>query len=99
MSPTEHTALEPPLTTSPAFPPPIDEDHLAEQERQFHETLEYCPAGLLVVDDDGKLIFHNARLREMLGYDKGELEAIDTRLFWQDLDQRARIIESLRQRG
>ena len=71
----------------------------AEHERQFREMLEFCPAALLVVDEDGRLLFHNARLRELLGYQKAELEGIDTRTFWHDLDQRARIIASLRDRG
>ncbi len=66
----------------------------AEHERQFREILEFCPAALLVVDEDGRLLFHNARLREMLGYSKEELDLIDTRTFWHDLDQRARIIDN-----
>ena len=45
------------------------EAQIAEQERQFREILEYCPAGLNVVDEDGRLLFHNARLRELFGYD------------------------------
>jgi len=64
----------------------------AEYERQFREILEYCPAALLVVDEDGRLLFHNARLREILGYSKDELDLCDTRLHWHDLNQRARII-------
>lgn len=32
----------------------------AEHERQFREILEFCPAALLVVDEDGRLLFHNA---------------------------------------
>jgi PAS domain-containing protein len=44
----------------------------AEHERQFREMLELCPAALLVVDDEGRLLFHNARLREILGYSKDE---------------------------
>jgi PAS domain S-box-containing protein len=72
---------------------------VAEQERQFLEMLEYCPAALAVVDEDGRLLFHNARLREILGYQKHEIEGIDTRLFWHDLEQRARIIASLQERG
>ena len=75
------------------------ESQVAEHERQFRETLEYCPAGLLVVDEDGRLVFHNARLRDMLGYETSEMERIDTKRFWQDLDQRRRMIESLRERG
>ena len=65
---------------------------VAEQERQFREMLEFCPAALLIVDDEGRLLFHNARLRELLGYRKEELELIDTRTFWHDVEQRARII-------
>ena len=55
----------------------------AEHERQFRETLEFCPAGLCVVDEDGRLLFHNARLRELTGYEKDELELFDTRRFWR----------------
>ena len=71
----------------------------AEHERQFREILEFCPAALLVVDEDGRLLFHNARLREILGYGKDELDRFETRTFWHDLDQRSRIIASLRDRG
>ena len=72
----------------------VDRD-IAEYERQFREILEHCPAGLNVVDEDGRLLFHNARIRELLGYTKEELHLFDTRKFWHDLDQRARIIEAL----
>ena len=44
------------------------EAKVLEQERQFREMLEFCPAALLIVDEDGCLLFHNARLRELLGY-------------------------------
>ena len=52
-----------------------------------------------MVDEDGRLLFHNARLRELLGYENDELDRIDTRKFWHDLEQRSRIIASLRDRG
>ena len=71
----------------------------AEHERQFREMLEFCPAALLVVDEDGRLLFQNARLRELLGYQTAEIEGIDTSTFWHDREQRARIIASLRERG
>jgi len=72
---------------------------LAEQERQFRELLEFCPAALVIVDEDGRLLFHNARLRDLLGYDQEEIDRIDTSTFWHDLEQRSRIIEALRDRG
>jgi PAS domain S-box-containing protein len=71
----------------------------AEHERQFREMLEFCPAALLVVDEDGRLLFQNTRLRELLGYQMAEIEGIDTSTFWHDREQRARIIASLRERG
>ena len=71
----------------------------AEYERQFREILEFCPAALLVVDENGRLLFHNARLREILGYSKDELDFCDTRLHWHDLNQRARIIKQLQDLG
>lgn len=77
----------------------VPEGALAEQERQFRELLEFCPAALLVVDDDGRLLFHNARLREILGYTQDELHLFDTRLTWNDLGQRERIIHQLRDHG
>jgi PAS domain S-box-containing protein len=75
------------------------EAEIAEHERQFRDILEHCPAGLNVVDEDGRLLFHNARLRELLGYDREEMHLFDTRRFWHDLDQRARIIDTLRAQG
>jgi len=71
----------------------------AEHERQFRELLEFCPAALLIVDEDGRLLFHNARLREILGYSHDELDHGDTRQHWHDLGQRERIIAQLRNRG
>jgi PAS domain S-box-containing protein len=75
------------------------ETRIAEQERQFREIVECCPAGLVVVDEDGRLLFHNARLREMLGYVEEEMQLLDTTDFWHDLGQRSRITETLRERG
>jgi PAS domain S-box-containing protein len=75
------------------------EAQVAEQERQIREILEYCPAGLIVVDEEGRLLFHNWRLREMFGFEEDELKLYDTKLFWHDLDHRARIVERLRERG
>lgn len=75
------------------------EAQIAEQERQLREILELCPAALVIVDDDGRLLFHNARLRELLGYQKEEIDLIDTRTFWHDLGQRSRIIAALRDEG
>jgi hypothetical protein len=42
------------------------------------------------------LLFHNSRIREWLGYSSAELHLLDIRKFGRDLDQRARIIEALR---
>ena len=51
----------------------------AEHERQFREILDFSPAALCIVDEDGRLLFHNARLRDIVGYGKDELDNIDTR--------------------
>ena len=75
------------------------EEQLAEHERQFREILDYCPAGLNVVDEDGRLLFHNARVRELLGYTEDEMNLCDTQRFWHDLKQRAEIIDKLRKGG
>ena len=52
-----------------------------------------------MVDEEGRLLFHNARLRDILGYSKQELDLGDTRQHWHDLEHRTRIIADLRQRG
>ena len=75
------------------------EAQVAEQERQLREILDFSPAAVNVVDEDGRLLFHNRRLRELTGYEKEELELFDTRRFWNDLDHRARVVELLRTRG
>ena len=72
---------------------------IAEQERQLHEILDYSPAALCVVDEEGRLLFHNGRLRELTGYEKGELELFETKRFWASLEHRDRVIETLRERG
>jgi PAS domain S-box-containing protein len=72
---------------------------VAEQERQLREILDFCPAALNVVDEDGRPLFHNWRLRQLLGYEKEELHLFDTRKFWHDLSHRERIVDLLRQRG
>ena len=74
----------------------LREEQLAEHERQFREILDFCPAGLNVVNEEGQLLFHNARVRELLGYEKEEMELFDTRKFWHDQKQRTEIIETLR---
>ena len=75
------------------------ETQVVEQERQLREILDYSPAAVSVVDEDGRLLFHNWRLRELTGYEKEELELFDTKRFWHDLDHRARVVELLRTRG
>ena len=72
---------------------------IAEQERQLREILDFCPAGLNVVDEDGHLLFHNRRLRDLLGYEREDLDLFDTRKFWGDLSHRDRIVDLLRDRG
>jgi len=71
----------------------------AEHERQFRELLEFCPAALMIVDEDGRILFYNERLRELLGCTRDELDGADSSVFWHDREQRTRMIASLRERG
>jgi PAS domain S-box-containing protein len=75
------------------------EAQVAEQEHQLRELLDFCPAAVSVVDEDGRLLFHNERLAEILGYERDELHLCDTRMFWHDLAQRARILDQLHEHG
>jgi PAS domain S-box-containing protein len=74
-------------------------EQLVQVERQFREVLEFCPAALSATDADGRLVFHNKRYREIMRYPKEEMDGIDTRRFWFDLDERQRIMATLRSRG
>ena len=62
------------------------EKQVVEQERQLREILDFCPAAVCVVDEDGRILFHNRRMRDLLGYEEHELELFDTKLFWHDLE-------------
>src|SRR3954451_13644610 len=73
-------------------------EHLLQVERQFREVLDFCPAALSATDDDGRLVFHNKRYREIMRYPKEEMDGIDTRRFWFDLGERERIMGVLRSR-
>lgn len=73
--------------------------HLVQIEQQFRDVLDFCPAALSATDEDGKLIFHNRCYREIMRYPKEEMDGIDTRRFWFDLDERERIMDVLRSRG
>jgi adenylate cyclase len=61
--------------------------------------LDYSPAAIGVVDEEGRLVFHNRRLRELFGYSQSELGLFDTRRFWHDLTHRDRLVDLLRSRG
>lgn len=67
--------------------------------QQFRKILDVCPAGLLVVNEEGRLTSYNQSFRDMLGYDDSELQDVDTRQFWTDLDQRERVNSLARERG
>src|ERR671916_1916622 len=74
-------------------------EHLSQVEQQFREVLDFCPAAISATNDDGRLIFHNKRYREIMRYPKEEMDGIDTRRFWFDLSDRPRIMDLLRSRG
>src|SRR5215210_611517 len=75
------------------------QEHLIETEQQFRDVLEFCPAAISVTDENGRLIFHNKRYREILNYTKEEMDGIDTRRFWFNLHERQRIMDILRSRN
>ncbi|MEM7042997.1 MAG: PAS-domain containing protein [Pseudomonadota bacterium] len=67
--------------------------------QQIRKILDVCPAGLLVVDEESRLVFYNQSFRDMLGYKDEELSGFDTRRFWTDPEQRERINDLARDRG
>jgi PAS domain S-box-containing protein len=74
-------------------------EHLNQVEQQFREVLDFCPAALSATDEGGKMVFYNKRYREIMRYPKEEMDGIDTRRFWFDLDERQRIMDVLHSRG
>jgi len=67
-----------------------DEDGLA-LARNPADVLGSLPCGVLSFNDDGRVVYTNATLRELLGYDEGELESghverafsLGARIFYQ----------------
>ena len=43
---------------------------------QLRELLEFSPAAIGIVDEAGRLLFHNARFREIFGYSQSEFSSI-----------------------
>ena len=77
----------------------LKQQEKAQSERQFREIVEHCPAGLVIVDDDGFLVFCNQTFRTMFGYTEEEIQGVDTRKFWCNLQHREDIINKLRSEG
>ena len=72
---------------------------VVEQERQLREILDYCPAAVCVVDEEGGFFSTTGECATCSATRKQELDLFDTKLFWHDLGHRERIIELLRARG
>ncbi|MFX0044483.1 MAG: PAS domain S-box protein [Candidatus Hermodarchaeota archaeon] len=51
----------------------VHQQMLEESERNYRQLVETMTAGMGVDDEDGRIIYTNAALNEMLGYEKGEL--------------------------
>lgn len=67
--------------------------------QQFRKILDVCPAGLLVVNQEGRLTSYNQSFRDILGYDDSELQDVDTGQFWTDPAQRQQVNSLARERG
>jgi PAS domain S-box-containing protein len=57
------------------------EDILRESEKRFRIMFELSPAGIILIDENGKIIEVNSSFCERLGYDRKELVGNNIRLF------------------
>ncbi|MHA2600714.1 MAG: PAS domain S-box protein [Candidatus Thorarchaeota archaeon SMTZ1-83] len=57
----------------------LHERMLEESERKYRQLVETMTAGMGIDDVDGKIIYTNAALNEMLGYEEGELVGTENR--------------------
>ncbi len=72
-------AIWPFLPDALSFPNPAqlkaikNEAQLKRSEMRFRMTFEAAPNGMIMVDDEGKIILANSQIEKMFGYEKEEL--------------------------
>ena len=69
-----------------------------ESEAEFRSYLELSPVGALLVEMDGTIRLHNARIREIFGYSEAEMENIKTTELYFDRTDRKEFITTLTER-
>ncbi len=67
----------------------IAEDRLRESEARYRTLIEESFDGIFI-QKEGKIVFANSRLYEMLGYEPGELEGEDCLQIYHETDETAR---------
>ncbi|MHA2378676.1 MAG: PAS domain S-box protein [Candidatus Thorarchaeota archaeon] len=78
----------------------VHERMLEESERNYRQLVETMTAGMGVDDENGIIIYTNAALNEMLGYEKGELVGTENRAMIYGLtEEKERERKAARRKG
>ncbi len=76
----------------------IAEDQLRESEARYRTLIEESFDGIFI-QKEGKIVFANTRLYEMLGYEPGELEGQDCTLLYHEIEEVVHEFRKLRSRN
>jgi two-component system sensor histidine kinase/response regulator len=71
----------------------------AENENRMRQILELAPVGCSINTIEGKPVFRNRRLAELLGYSLEELTEVNVTRYWLNADDRLSFVEALKRDG
>ena len=72
---------------------------LPESELEYYQFLEALPVAIANTTSDGKILYHNAYARRMLGYEPAELEQLRVEDIYVDPEDREDLIHNLQEKG
>ncbi|MEW6164243.1 MAG: PAS domain S-box protein [Pseudomonadota bacterium] len=70
-----------------------------ENEARLRQVLEDSPAAVTIVTEEGKSVFTNRRLAEMLGVSQAEIASRRSSEFWANPDERGIFLGKLKEQG
>lgn len=70
-----------------------------ESDERLRQILQNSPAGVLIMEEGGRLLFANRRIAELLGVSPDAADRHSAAEFWRAPEQRARFLERLHADG
>jgi len=75
------------------------ENELRESEKKYWQLIEQCPIGIGLSSPDGKVIFANKTMTFITGYSNEEFKKINLADTYENIEDRKKLIELLKQYG